>query len=183
VSTIRNIHRFSTKAEVASSGLLYYGYRWYDAQTGRWPSRDSIEERGGKNLYGFIKNRSLSLIDYLGLIGGVPDNSLPPGIHGPPDPREPEEPESDMPALGEWECTVNGTGTCGGDKGGCEKSVEATAIKVRFTKFEAETSAGFAVKDDLKSKCEALGSDADPCPCELKDSNLEEPVCDLIFRA
>ncbi len=43
----RNLHRFSTKPEVAGTGLLYYGYRWYDPVTGRWPSRDPIEESGG----------------------------------------------------------------------------------------------------------------------------------------
>jgi RHS repeat-associated protein len=31
-------------------GVTYYGYRWYDPHTGRWPSRDPIEERGGLNL-------------------------------------------------------------------------------------------------------------------------------------
>jgi len=34
-----------------------------------WPSRDPIGERGGLNLYGFINNRSISQVDYLGLCG------------------------------------------------------------------------------------------------------------------
>ena len=63
----RNIRRFSTKPEVASTGLLYYGYRWYDAQTGRWPSRDPIEEEGGINLYGFVGNSPNNETDLLGL--------------------------------------------------------------------------------------------------------------------
>ncbi|MFI2796194.1 RHS repeat-associated core domain-containing protein, partial [Haloferula sp. A504] len=37
-------------------GVTYYGYRWYDPVTGRWPSRDLIEERGGVNLYVFVGN-------------------------------------------------------------------------------------------------------------------------------
>ncbi|MCH7229120.1 hypothetical protein MLD59_23495 [Verrucomicrobiaceae bacterium E54] len=37
--------------------------------TGRWPSRDPIEEEGGVNLYGFAGNRSVDSIDYLGLFG------------------------------------------------------------------------------------------------------------------
>ena len=45
-----------------------YGYRYYDPLTGRWPSRDTIGERGGVNLYGFIQNNSIGLIDMLGLI-------------------------------------------------------------------------------------------------------------------
>jgi RHS repeat-associated protein len=48
-------------------GVTYYGYRYYDPLTGRWPSRDPIQERGGVNLYGFVGNNSISLIDILGL--------------------------------------------------------------------------------------------------------------------
>ena len=42
-----------------------YLYRYYDPLTGRWPSRDPIEERGGVNLYGFVGNDGNS-IDVLG---------------------------------------------------------------------------------------------------------------------
>jgi RHS repeat-associated protein len=48
-------------------GVTYYGYRWYDPATGRWPSRDPIEEEGGNNLYGFVGNRGLNAVDVLGL--------------------------------------------------------------------------------------------------------------------
>ena len=47
--------------------VTYYGYRYYDPQTGRWPSRDPIEEDGGLNLYIFVVNEPLGGIDYLGL--------------------------------------------------------------------------------------------------------------------
>lgn len=43
-----------------------YGYRYYDSLTGRWPSRDPIEEEGGVNLYGFVGNCSNNRIDLLG---------------------------------------------------------------------------------------------------------------------
>jgi hypothetical protein len=46
--------------------VTYYGYRWYDPLTARWPSRDPIGERGGINLYGFVYNNSHSWIDILG---------------------------------------------------------------------------------------------------------------------
>ena len=62
----KNIHRYSTKPEIAGTSLLYYGYRYYDPQTGRWPSRDPIEERGGLNLYGFVENNFPNLWDILG---------------------------------------------------------------------------------------------------------------------
>jgi len=44
-----------------------YLYRYYDPLTGRWPSRDPIEEEGGVNLYGFVGNNALKAIDILGL--------------------------------------------------------------------------------------------------------------------
>jgi RHS repeat-associated protein len=47
-------------------GVTYYGYRWMDPVTGRWPSRDPIAERGGKNLYGFVGNSGINHLDYLG---------------------------------------------------------------------------------------------------------------------
>jgi RHS repeat-associated protein len=62
-------YRFSTKYTERGTGLVYYGYRWYDAVKGRWVSRDPIEEDGGLNLYGMVGNDSLSNIDVLGEIG------------------------------------------------------------------------------------------------------------------
>jgi RHS repeat-associated protein len=50
-----------------ASGLYYYGYRYYDPVTGRWPSRDPIGEEGGVNFYGFLVNEPVSNSDYLGL--------------------------------------------------------------------------------------------------------------------
>ena len=60
-------HRFSTKYIDAETGFYYYGYRYYDPNVGRWPSRDPIEERGGDNLYLFIYNSPINYSDRLGL--------------------------------------------------------------------------------------------------------------------
>jgi RHS repeat-associated protein len=65
----QNPFRFSTKYTDSETGLLYYGLRYYDPVTGRWPSRDPIGEQGGLNLYGFNWNNPLSWIDVL---GGMP---------------------------------------------------------------------------------------------------------------
>jgi RHS repeat-associated protein len=59
-------HRFSTKPLDDETGLYYYGYRYYDPVTGRWPSRDPIGEREGLNLYGFVGNSPTHKIDVLG---------------------------------------------------------------------------------------------------------------------
>ena len=60
-------HRFSTKYEEAESGFLYYGFRYYDPETGRWPNRDPIGEWSGWNLYGFVGNDGVNACDYLGM--------------------------------------------------------------------------------------------------------------------
>jgi RHS repeat-associated protein len=62
-------HRFSTKPLDLTTGLYYYGYRFYDRNSGRWPSRDPIEEEGGINLYGFVGNDGVNWVDILGLEG------------------------------------------------------------------------------------------------------------------
>jgi RHS repeat-associated protein len=62
-----NPFRFSTKYQDAETGLLYYGYRYYSAGMGRWLSRDPIDEEGGLNLFAFVNNSSMSLVDELGL--------------------------------------------------------------------------------------------------------------------
>ena len=75
-----NPFRFSTKYDDDETDFLYYGYRYYNPSTGRWPSRDPLTEPSfialygqplwryaNVNLYGFIGNRSLNYVDVLGL--------------------------------------------------------------------------------------------------------------------
>ena len=94
--------RFSTKYEDAETGLLYYGYRYYNAETGRWLNRDPIVELGfyrglfgddpidpqsekhleewyySRNLYNFIDNDSVGYFDYLGLVKAKPWQPIKP---------------------------------------------------------------------------------------------------------
>ena len=53
----------SIPARSTTTRLHYYGFRYLDPVTGRWPSRDPIGERGGRNLYGFVGNRPTELVD------------------------------------------------------------------------------------------------------------------------
>jgi RHS repeat-associated protein len=62
-----NPFRFSTKYTDDDSGFLYYGYRYYDPSTGRWPNRDPIEEDGGENLFAAFENDATNRYDMLGL--------------------------------------------------------------------------------------------------------------------
>ncbi len=55
--------RFSTMYEDSVTGDRKYLFRDLDPSTGRWKSRDPIEENGGESLYGFLGNCSQQAID------------------------------------------------------------------------------------------------------------------------
>jgi RHS repeat-associated protein len=59
--------RFSSELLDTASGCYYYGYRYYNPDTGRWLSRDPIGELGGVNLYAVSHNMVNQVFDYLGL--------------------------------------------------------------------------------------------------------------------
>ena len=61
-----NPFRFSSEYYDTETGLVYYNYRYYDAKLGRWLSRDPIGEKGGENIYNFIKNNIITTFDVLG---------------------------------------------------------------------------------------------------------------------
>ena len=69
--------RFSTKYTDAETGLVYYGYRYYEPRNGRFLGRDPLGESGGLNLYGFVSNDSVNGIDVLGMYEreGPPDEN------------------------------------------------------------------------------------------------------------
>jgi len=52
-----NPFRSSTKYHDDETGLVYYGYRYYDPGTGRWPNRDPLGEPGfnGNQYFAFTK--------------------------------------------------------------------------------------------------------------------------------
>ncbi len=62
-----NLYRFSSKESSANSGILYYGFRFYDPNLQRWLNRDPIEEFGGLNLYQFAGNNPTCWVDPFGL--------------------------------------------------------------------------------------------------------------------
>jgi RHS repeat-associated protein len=59
--------RFSSKYQDFETGLVYYGYRYYSNQLGRWLNRDPIQEDGGVNILNFVYNDSVNNYDVLGL--------------------------------------------------------------------------------------------------------------------
>lgn len=66
-----NKYRFSSKEVHSSSGLYYYGYRFFDPRLQRWLNQDPIAEAGGRNLYTFSGNDPVDLVDRDGHIFGA----------------------------------------------------------------------------------------------------------------
>jgi RHS repeat-associated protein len=73
-----------------TSLLVRFGYRDYDPNAGRWTARDPIFFKGGQgNLFGYVQNNPINLIDPLGLerwhtpdgnhTVGRPGTIVPPG--------------------------------------------------------------------------------------------------------
>jgi RHS repeat-associated protein len=62
-NTLSQPMQFSTKPYDEKTGLSYYGYRFYSPTMGRWITRDPIGEEGGTNLYEFVENNPINLID------------------------------------------------------------------------------------------------------------------------
>jgi len=53
------------------TGLVRFGARDYDPETGRWTAKDPIRFAGGDpNLYGYVLNDPVNLVDPYGLLGG-----------------------------------------------------------------------------------------------------------------
>jgi RHS repeat-associated protein len=65
--TLDQPYMFSTKEYDIQTGLSYYGYRFYNPSVGRWMTRDPLEESVGINLYEFVLNNPVNIIDPEGL--------------------------------------------------------------------------------------------------------------------
>jgi RHS repeat-associated protein len=60
---LSNEFKFSTKQASLGTNLVDFGYRWYDAQTGRWTQRDPGDYQDSGNLYLYALNSPLFLYD------------------------------------------------------------------------------------------------------------------------
>ena len=64
---IDNPYRFSSEVADDETGLVYYNYRYYSPELGRWLSSDPIREKGGVNLYAMVGNAPTTSWDWRGL--------------------------------------------------------------------------------------------------------------------
>jgi RHS repeat-associated protein len=65
-----NPFRFSREYFDTESGLVYYNYRYYSPELGRWTKKDPITSG---NRYAMVKNMVTLTVDFLGLQGPVVD--------------------------------------------------------------------------------------------------------------
>jgi RHS repeat-associated protein len=66
----KNTMQFSSMPRHNLSGLSLYPFRAYEPNLQRWLNQDPIQERGGLNLYGFVGNSPVNVVDPLGLAPG-----------------------------------------------------------------------------------------------------------------
>ena len=67
------------------SGLYFFRARYYDPAAGRFISADPIGLAGGTNLYVYVQNNPINVIDPLGLMGRTPPTPTPYPTPVPPD--------------------------------------------------------------------------------------------------
>ncbi|EAQ55983.1 RHS repeat domain-containing protein [Vibrio sp. MED222] len=67
----------STKRSDFTSGIVYFGYRFYIPSLGRWLNRDPLQEQGGINLYAYVDGDPLGYVDPDGRYKSRPYNPSP----------------------------------------------------------------------------------------------------------
>lgn len=70
-----NPWQFSSKRQDPETGLIFFGRRYYDPQTGRWLTPDPEGYTDSMNLYAYVLNNPLTHLDLYGLIGTYGMNS------------------------------------------------------------------------------------------------------------
>jgi len=67
VSSLGNPYLYTGREYDSETGLYFYRARYYDAKLGRFQQSDPIKHYGGMNLYSYVQNNPINLIDPSGL--------------------------------------------------------------------------------------------------------------------
>lgn len=73
-SSAGNPWRYRGKRVDKEVGLMYFGYRYYDPEVGRWISPDPLGAIDGPNLYAYARNNPMKYVDYFGLSSDMNEN-------------------------------------------------------------------------------------------------------------
>ena len=63
--------QWSSEIHDPELALIYYNYRYYNPQDGRWTRRDPAGIEGGMNLYKYVENSPTNLSDYIGKLVSI----------------------------------------------------------------------------------------------------------------
>jgi RHS repeat-associated protein len=172
--------RSRPKCRHPGPGVADYGYRYYDPLTGRWPSRDPIEEEGGVNLYGFVANEPASSIDRNGLdVHPANTYNIPNTIRSRIDAEA--ERARDQREETERDREANRGGVCCDDetirKGKEELQKKYDALKSKIEETE-DDPVGVSYIEDATQSCHGRTTEVagafDPTPkcwqCDLRNS-------------
>lgn len=66
-------HGYTGQRFDPETGLYYYKMRQYSPRFGRFLQADPIGYAAGMNLYAYVSNNPLNLVDSIGLMGAIPD--------------------------------------------------------------------------------------------------------------
>ena len=66
-ASVRNPWRFASKRSDPETGFVFFGRRYYSSQTGRFLTPDPVGFSDGPNLYAYVHNSPMVLIDPYGL--------------------------------------------------------------------------------------------------------------------
>ncbi|MDZ7617491.1 MAG: RHS repeat-associated core domain-containing protein [Patescibacteria group bacterium] len=84
-STVSNPYLFTGRRLDPETGLYYYRARMYDAELGRFVSRDPIgQNAGSRNVYQYVRSFAVGSVDPLGLSDAPWFEVLPPDVRFPP---------------------------------------------------------------------------------------------------
>jgi RHS repeat-associated protein len=72
---LSNEHRFSAEHASLGTGLIDFGYRWYDSSVGRWTQREPLGLLGGVNAYAYVYGNPTNLADAGGLVPFDPNDT------------------------------------------------------------------------------------------------------------
>ncbi len=99
--TVRNAYAYTGREYDSETGLYYYRARYYDPEAGRFVSKDPIGFNAGDvNLYGYVAENSVNLIDPWGLTKkdkwyGYDDKNFQDWIHGQKGSYDPDIPSKE----------------------------------------------------------------------------------------
>jgi RHS repeat-associated protein len=157
-------YRFSSEIFDIETELVYYNFRYYSPELGRWLSRDPIEEDGGYNLYGMVGNNPVDYWDELGEQGKSYNNKRITG-HTPGAEGALSKKEKLNARKAEAYKKNNSRGSRqikGGKNGGRVRSGSSVLLLISLIRaIPGSVAEGFYIKDKMlnedKSLLEALG--------------------------